>query len=185
MKPVRIDFTKPSLRRTLSQTKFPDWLIAGVGISLCVSAAIAVFQQRDREQIQQMRQMQQRQTLKEHGSATLPVVKTAISLTQANAVNHAVLQLNLPWQDLQNSLEAATTSKVALLTLEPDAKSRTLKVSAEAKNSDDMLLYIEQLKQQIFFSSVVLVKHETNELDANKPLRFQLDVQWQNGRVAP
>jgi hypothetical protein len=28
------------------------------------------------------------------------------------------------------------------------------------------------------FSAVALLRHEVNELDPNRPLRFQLDAQW-------
>ena len=30
----------------------------------------------------------------------------------------------------------------------------------------------------LFFASVVLIKHEVNEQDPNKPLRFQFEAQW-------
>ena len=49
-----------------------------------------------------------------------------------------------------------------------------------------MIAYVEQLKQQALFGagagagagSVTLLRHETDELDPNRPLRFQLDAQW-------
>ena len=49
---------------------------------------------------------------------------------------------------------------------------------AEAKTSDDMIAYIEQLKKQEFFTAVLLTKHEINEQDPNKPWRFQFEAQW-------
>ena len=65
-----------------------------------------------------------------------------------------------------------------LLALEPDARKHVLRLTAEVKNSDDMIGYIELLKQQEFFSAVTLTRHEVSELDPNRPLRFQLDAEW-------
>jgi hypothetical protein len=45
-------------------------------------------------------------------------------------------------------MRAATPANIALLALEPDARKRSMKITAEAKTSDDMIAYVEQLKQQ-------------------------------------
>jgi hypothetical protein len=65
-----------------------------------------------------------------------------------------------------------------LLALEPDPHRRSMKITAEAKTADEMIAYIEQLKQQELFGAVALVRHEINELDPNRPIRFQVDAQW-------
>jgi len=41
-----------------------------------------------------------------------------------------------------------------------------------------MVGYIEQLKQQEFFAGASLLRHEINDQDPNRPLRFQVEVQW-------
>jgi hypothetical protein len=41
-----------------------------------------------------------------------------------------------------------------------------------------MVGYVEELKQQELFSSVMLTRHEINEQDPNRPLRFQLEAVW-------
>jgi len=108
-----------------------------------------------------------------------PVVKkTAITEAQAAAVNAAIAQLNLPWREVFDAIESATPKTIALLALQPDAKRNLVKGMAEAKTSDDMIGYIELLKKQEFFTAVLLTKHEVNEQDPNKPLRFQFEAQW-------
>jgi Tfp pilus assembly protein PilN len=110
---------------------------------------------------------------------TAPATAAAqVGPAQAGAVNAAVLQLNLPWSALHDSVAAATPKNIALLALEPDARRRSMKISAEAKTSDEMIAYIELLKQQELFGAVSLLRHEINELDPNRPIRFQLDAQW-------
>jgi Tfp pilus assembly protein PilN len=67
---------------------------------------------------------------------------------------------------------------VALLALEPDARRRSLRITAEARNSDDMLAYVAKMQEQGWFASVALVRHEIAEQEPNRPLRFQLSAQW-------
>jgi Tfp pilus assembly protein PilN len=93
-------------------------------------------------------------------------------------VNAAVLQLNLPWRALHDAVQAGTPSNIALLALEPDARKSMLRITAEAKTSDDMIAYVEQLQKSEWFGGVLLSRHEVNEQDPNRPIRFQLDAQW-------
>jgi Tfp pilus assembly protein PilN len=157
----------------------PVWLLlAALALLLCVGALLAGYQllaqQREREA--HLRHVTERRAALSRRPA--PVSQVRIPAPQAAAVNAAVYQLNLPWRDLQQALAAATPPAVALLALEPDARKRVLKISAEVKNSDDMIAYVEQLKRQEFFRDVTLTKHEVSELDPNRPIRFQLDAEW-------
>lgn len=178
MSRMRIDFAPRSLRRALYQTH-PAWLAAGaLALGLCAAAAYGgtqlLEQRRAREhQLQHLRERQAALS-----TAPAPVARIMIPEAQAAFVNGAIAQLNLPWRDLQEALMAATPATVALLALEPDAHKQVLKVNAETKNSDDMIAYIEQLKQQELFSGVLLMRHEINEQDPNRPVRFQLEAHW-------
>jgi hypothetical protein len=67
------------------------------------------------------------------------VARVAIPEAQATFVNGAILQLNLPWRELQDAVLAATPRTVALVAMEPDPRKRILKITAETKTSDDMV----------------------------------------------
>lgn len=179
MSRIDIDFAAPGLRRTLFHVHPAVWVVAALGLLLCAGAASTgyrlVSQRHEREA--HLRYLSERQAAR----ARLPAAtgaKVAIPEAQAAAVNAAVLQLNLPWRALQEAVAAATPPTVALLSLEPDARKQVLRVSAEVKTSDDMVAYIEELKQQEFFSAVVLTRHEIMELDPNRPIRFQFEATW-------
>jgi hypothetical protein len=88
------------------------------------------------------------------------------------------MQLNLPWRALQDAIGAATPPTIAMLALEPDARKRSMKITAEAKSSDAMIAYVEELKKQELFSDVALTRHEINELDPARPIRFQIEAEW-------
>jgi Tfp pilus assembly protein PilN len=181
MRKLQIDFAPPSLRRSLFHLAPATWIGLAAGLALCFGAALTAGQlaqqrQARAELVQRQSQHQARLT-----HVPTPVAHTPIPTAQAQAVNAAIGQLNLPWRDLQDALAAATPTNVALLALEPDAKKRQLKLRGEAKSSDDMVAYIEALKAQEFFSDVVLMKHEINDQDPNRPIRFQLAASWSGG----
>ena len=181
MKPIRIDFAPPSLRRVLFHLQ--PALLAGavLGLLLCLGAAIAACQlvRGQRGHAAQVRQEQERQERQAFLARAVPALaKTLIPPAQAAAVNGAILQLNLPWRELKDAVAAATPATVALLALEPDPKKHLLKLTAEAETSDDMLAYIQELKAQEFFSGVLLTRHEINAEGANQPIRFQVEAQW-------
>lgn len=119
--------------------------------------------------------------------APLPIVRkpaptTSVTAAQAEAINRAVMQLNLPWRDLFNALEAATPASIALIELSPDARSRRLSGKAEAADANAMLDYLARLQQQPFFTQVLLTRHEQQSDPTPRPLRFSFDVRWQEPR---
>ena len=178
MRPLQIDFAPRGWRRTLHHVH-PAVLAAGVaGLLLCATAALGDWHvmelRRAREQA--LRQIEERQAAQR--ARPVAVAAVAIPEAQASFVNGAVMQLNLPWRDLQDAVAAATPPTVALLALEPDPRKQVLKLTAETKTSDDMIAYVEQLKEQDVFSGVLLTRHEINEQDSNRPLRFQLEARW-------
>ena len=178
MKRTRIDFAPPGLRRTLFRA--PPRLVFFLPAVLAVCVPAVFMTQRYLEQEQELKDLQAALAVR---SAPPPVVvaaapKVALAPAQVSAVNAAVLQLNLPWRDLAAALGDATPASIALLALEPDARRRTLRISAEAKNSDDMLAYVARMQEQNWFGEVALTRHEIAEQDPNRPLRFQLTARW-------
>ena len=177
MKPVRIDFAPPSFARTLHRTPMAAWMLAAFALLLCLAAAAAGagLMARQRAHERQLAALQARAVV----PLAAPVVaRPPITAVQAAAVNAAVLQLNLPWRALQEAVASATPAGVALLALEPDPRKRMLRISAEARNSDDMIDYVARLKREELFSDVALTHHEISDQDPNRPIRFELDAAW-------
>jgi Tfp pilus assembly protein PilN len=181
MKPIRIDFAPHSFQRTVKRTRPATWLFGCIGLLVCAVAVITAFGLATRHDalradVRRVEvQLMQRTALKREPK------KFALPEAQATAVNSTIAQLNLPWRDVLDAIEAATPGDIALLAIDPDAKKHLLKGMAEAKTSDGMIAYVERLKQQPFFASVVLTKHEINEQDPNRPMRFQFEAQWAGG----
>lgn len=178
MKRVRLDFAPRGLRRTLFHAPRYAWAPVLVGVTLCAVALVQALDYREaREEVDaQLAALQARTAAPAVQPAAQRGVK--VSEAQATAVNAAIMQLNLPWRALHDAVRGATPASVALLALEPDAKKRVLRITAEAKDSDDMLAYVEALGREEWFGAVTLVRHEVIEQDPNRPLRFQVDAGW-------
>jgi Tfp pilus assembly protein PilN len=177
MKKVRIDFAPPGLVRSVFRTPRLAWAMLWIVCMLAVSLAfMSATVSRRQSEIGLLRAQSQARTV-------VPVAAPAaarprVPEAQAAAVNAAVLQLNLPWRALHDAVQAGTPANIALLALEPDARKSTVRITAEAKSSDDMIAYVEQLQKSEWFNGVLLSRHEINEQDPNRPIRFQLDAQW-------
>ncbi|KQV36052.1 PilN domain-containing protein [Massilia sp. Root335] len=179
MKKVRIDFAPPSLSRTWYRAPPGTWslLIAAVAFVGPLASTVAQYRGLQRMEAQRTAQVAEARA---RAAARAPVAAPARTVppAQAGAVNASVQQLNLPWRGLHDAVQAATPASIALLALEPDAKKSTVRITAEAKSSDDMIAYVEQLERIEWFTTVLLARHEINEQDPNRPIRFQVDAQW-------
>jgi Tfp pilus assembly protein PilN len=178
MKRVRIDFAAPSFARTLFHTRPATRMLAVVGLALCAAAATVGWQLVAAERAGAVQLAAAR--ARASSAVVLPAAppQPRVGPAQAGAVNAAVLQLNLPWRALYDAIGAATPPNVALLALEPDARKRSMRITAEVRGGDEMIAYVEQLKRQEWFTTVTLTRHEINDQDPNRPIRFQLDAQW-------
>jgi hypothetical protein len=121
----------------------------------------------------------QRRLAQARGKATRDAVPS-VSAGQAIAINAAVRQLNVPWTDLLEALEAAGSKKVAYLEVRAEPGASRLLVSAEVRASDDIITYVSRLKKEQIFTNVLLSGHQVSEADGNKPIRFELIAVWRD-----
>lgn len=188
-----IDFAPPSLARSWYRLGPRGWAVLGLGLLLSGAAIALGAQMLARQHALEGQLAAVRASVGKPAAAAaaaavaqaaaLPPV--AIGAAQAGAVNGAILQLNLPWPSLRDAVGAATPAGVALLGLEPDARRRSLKITAETRDAETMIAYVEQLKRQQLFGDAVLLRHEINELDPNRPVRFEIDASWQTAGGLP
>jgi Tfp pilus assembly protein PilN len=85
-------------------------------------------------------------------------------------------QLDTPWSSLLDALEATLPDDVSLVSIEPDGAQGNVRVQAEAKSLDTLLAYASALRANDLFAGVTLIKHETNDQDATRPLRLSVDI---------
>ena len=93
-----------------------------------------------------------------------------------------VERLALPWPKLFAALEAAASDQVALLAIEPDTKSGTVKISGDSKDYLAALGYVLNLSKADALSHVQLVRHEVKQNDPQRPVAFSITAAWNEGK---
>lgn len=172
-----VNFASPSLHRMIHCTSAPARALVLVALALAPVVAVGLRHYLDAFQRYETALASQR--VRQHQAPVHKAVMRGQLLPgQAAAINSAIMQLNLPWRGLHDAVQAATPPTVALLSLDPDPKKRVLRITAEAKGSEDMIGYVERMKAQDWFANVTLTRHEIDDQDQNHPVRFQLDAQW-------
>jgi hypothetical protein len=89
-----------------------------------------------------------------------------------------VERLGLPWTKLFAALESAASDQVALLAIEPDTKSGTVKISGDSKDYLAALGYVLNLSQADALSNVQLMRHELKQNDPQRPVAFSISAAW-------
>ena len=76
----------------------------------------------------------------------------------------ALARLRVPWPELLEQIEALADLPVAILDLGADAQGRTLRLAGEAKNLDEVLAFVEKLRQGRRLDEVYLQGHEARKV---------------------
>ena len=97
---------------------------------------------------------------------------------RAKVVSKLSQGLTTPWADLLETLESAPIQSVALLSVEPSVAKKSIRLTAEARNPQEMLGYLDALQKDPRLSSVVLVSHQVQAQTPGSPVRFQVQAGW-------
>jgi hypothetical protein len=82
------------------------------------------------------------------------------------------------WGGLLTAIETSRPDAVAFLTLEGEAVSGSLLLTAEARSPRDMLAYVETLQRLPGLDRVVLASHADQAREGEKAVRFSLRARW-------
>jgi hypothetical protein len=93
---------------------------------------------------------------------------------EAKGAEVVVRQLTLPWATLIRTIEQAATRDVALLQLQPDAETRTLRITAEARHREAMFEYLRRLAAGKGVAEVHVVSHQVQRDDPRRPIQFSV-----------
>ncbi|MCV2359135.1 hypothetical protein LNV08_09115 [Paucibacter sp. TC2R-5] len=186
---IDINFAPTSLARSLRGSAWPIWALALSGLLLCLSAVFYWQGLQSKRALLRGEIASLEGQLEARLGRVIAAPREPLTQTQVLAMNAITAQLNLPWSETLNAMEAAAgqgsqggkgskTGAIALLELDPDPKNKLIKGLAEARDSQAMLGYIERLKRQAAFAGARLLKHEYTEQDASTVIRFEFEVIW-------
>jgi len=101
---------------------------------------------------------------------------------EAKIIDAAVRQLSIPWAQMIEAVEAASSSEVTVLQLQPETQQRNLRLTAEAKNREAMLRYVRRLSDTRVLSGVHLVNHHVQVEDPSRPIQFGVQAAFRSNR---
>jgi len=148
-------------------------LALGVGV-LIVSLAISILL------LERYRSIKIEIAGLEAAESMLPVERKPLArknidgdLKNAEAV---LRQLALPWKEMVNAVEGAARPEIALLSMQPDAQQRQLRLTAEAPSEKAMLGYLERLAASPALGDVYIASHQVMLEDPRRPLQFTVQA---------
>jgi len=104
-------------------------------------------------------------------------------LDEEAKINDAVVrQLTLPWAQMIEAVETASSSEVTVLQLQPETQQRSLRLTAEAKTREAMLRYVRRLGETRVLSGVHLVNHHVQVEDPSRPIQFGVQATFRSNR---
>lgn len=106
----------------------------------------------------------------------------AASAEEIAFARDTVRRLATPWDNLFGALEAVPREKVALLAIEPDAKSGSALIVAEAKDHVAALDFVLQLQNASTLKRVHLVRHELRPQGPRGTVGFSVSAAWSDSR---
>lgn len=172
-----------SLRLTFPHRKQPIGVIDYLLLSLGAFALIAVFfllkitmekmAKWEMREAQLVRQQKQR--ISPRAASARVTEATQQEVKQAREV---ISWLNLPWEPVFDSLELAASKEVALLSLQPNAASRAIRISGEARNLQGLVEYVEALEREPVFKNVHLVNYRIRQDHPQRPVSFLIALTW-------
>jgi len=167
--PLQLDFVVPRRRaRVLG--------VVVLAVALALAGAL-VFEYREAQQRLHALEASASLLSAARPAPAIPRERLDVEMKSAQAT---VRQLALPWAQLIDSLERASVKEVALLNIQPDAQSRVLRVTAEARREELMLEYLKRLAATGSFVEVHLVSHQVREDDPRRPIQFSVQASFRN-----
>lgn len=107
-----------------------------------------------------------------------PAAPQSIDVHEYAFARTTIQRLSTPWRPMFGALEGANTDRVALLSIEPNAESRTVTVTGEARDYLATLTYLARLGEQEPLKRVHLVRHDTRRDTARRPVLFTISAGW-------
>lgn len=101
--------------------------------------------------------------------------ETQQELKQAGEI---LRQVNLPWEGLFDSLEYTVSKEIALLSVQPNVASRTIRIAGEARNLGALTDFVEAMERENVFENVHLLNYKVKKENPYRPIAFSLTATW-------
>ena len=178
MSPLAIDFAAAP-RRSLSLLG----LVLFLAGAACV-AAVALELEDTEDRIAAAEVRLRNLTRGQSRNPVAPIAKAGATGVVPTGAAAILPRLRTPWTALFAELESAAGMPVAVLSVDIEARGRNLRLAAEAKAMDDVLAFIERLRQSKRLDDVFLLGHEERKVGASTVIAFTVQANWPESRDA-
>jgi hypothetical protein len=171
--PLRIDFS-----RNAQKAKSGSVLLVTGALAFSISVAWLVSITQELEKVQtQVRDITQ---LLRRSPAKIEAARRDDREIQkeVSVANLVIQQLSIPWDLLFSDVESAASSDVALLSVQPDAANRLVRINGEAKEFMAIIGFIRRLEDADNLGNIVLQGHEVKTQDPLRPVVFSITAAW-------
>jgi Tfp pilus assembly protein PilN len=156
---------------------WPAWAMLAVGVLLAGEAVLGYAGLRS-----EVEQVQQRRAAPVARSAAPAAPLSEATRRELDAARRVLQELTLPWDAMFRAIEASDGKGIALLSIEPDAAKRSVRIGGEARNYPAILAFMQRLEASQILSGVHLLNHQVREQEAGRPVYFSVAASW---RAAP
>ncbi len=94
------------------------------------------------------------------------------------AARQVLQELALPWNALLRDIEGAIGDHTALLSIEPDASRRQVRIGGEARRYGDALDFMHRLDSTPMLMTVHLLNHQVRDDVPERPVQFTMAAAW-------
>ncbi|MGU7780108.1 hypothetical protein [Burkholderia sp. PU8-34] len=110
-----------------------------------------------------------------HVAKAPPTAAAKLAEKQSKAV---LSELTVPWQALFSIVEDYPDHDVALIGIDQNPAQGQIRITAEAKDLDAMIVYLKYLQASVLLREAVLNGHLVENNVPGKPVRFQITAVW-------
>ena len=156
----------------------PQWV--GIALLIVALAVAGDMVQRYRDAQHELAALDTAQGLLNVNRRPERVVPKERLAEEAKTIDAVVRQLTVPWAQMIEAVEAASTGDVVLLQMQPEAQQRTVRLTAEAKSREGMLKYVRRLGETRALSGVHLVNHQVQMENPSRPIQFSVQAAFRS-----
>ena len=167
MKRVELDYLAPRRRA--------PWLGIGLLVAALAMAAELFESYRDTQAELARLELASSMAAPQRRAPSAPPSKERLDAQTRNAES-VVRQLSLPWAALIQAIEASATRDVAVLQLQPDAETRSVRLTAQARSREAMFDYLRRLAAIPVLADPHVVSHQVQRDDPQRPIQFSVQA---------
>lgn len=171
---LKLDFR----RRPASAGRWYGWalLLAASVAAVAVAQAHAQLARQHADALEHHERLSERLRARTPKRVTsMPDPSTLAGIRSANGI---IDQLTVPWEGLFDTVEAADARGLALLSLTPTARDRSVRLSGEVRSVPELLAYVQRLEAQSALGQVHLLGYSSVLRDGVKIVGFTISATW-------